>query len=125
MKNKKVFAMLAVCAMMFSGCESSSITVANSEDGMVTVTAENAEEKSGGLGYVTVEDGQKLEVKAELTGDSGIQIEVLLEEDAEEALLEETITGSDTYEFAMPAGEYIVRIAAEKGASGSMTIDGK
>ena len=126
MKNKKFLAMLAVCAMVFSGCQGGAeyaMNVKSSEDGVVTVTAENAAAKSGGTGYVTVEEGQKLEVAAELAGN--IQIEVVTEENTEEVLLNETITGSETYTFALPADEYIVRIAAEEGATGSVTIDGK
>lgn len=155
MKNKKLLIgiIIAVAVVVVMAVVSAvilmnrtgkgSMIIDNGEDGVVTVTAENAGNGSGGLGYVTLADGQKLEVTANLEENSAINIEVwqtqestvtdamteesdqLLQEiigGTSQVLLEETFTGTDARSFALPSGDYSILITAQEGATGDMTI---
>lgn len=136
MKNKKaliiiiavaVIAALAIIGYSVFSRTSSVFSVENNEDGTISVMAQNAGKNSGGLGYITLEEGQKLSVRTNLTDNSSIKIEVLPAEiDATtKVLFEETFTAIDARQFEMPAGDYTIRITAEKGATGSMDISAK
>jgi len=114
-------AAVLICAVVFSNRGSSMFSVENKEDGTVSVTAQAAGEGSGGIGYVTLKDGQTLNVRANLTDNSAIRVEVL-PASATDVLRDETFTAVDFSAFALPAGDYVVRVTAQKGATGSMTI---
>ena len=117
-------AVVAVLAAVLLNRAPSSLTIVNNEDGTVEVTAENAARGSGAIGYITLEDGQELKVRSYLTDGSSIKIEVLPAnvDAATDVLFEETFTAVDVGSFELPAGDYTLRITAEKGATGSMTV---
>lgn len=134
MKNKKILVgiivfIIAVCVVigiMFFFIKNSTFVVKNNDDGSVTVTAENASANSGGIGYITLKEEQKLEVKTDLKN-SSIKIEILSsnEDSIKDVIKEERFTKTDIRTFELPAGDYNIRITAEKDATGSMTINAK
>ena len=134
MKNKKVFIdifvvifVVVILAIIFFSSIKSTFSVENSEDGTtVTVILKNASENSGGIGYVTLKEGQKLEVEADLT-DSSVKIEVVSSDETstKEVLIEKEFTKNDTQTFELPAGDYNINIEAQKNATGKMKINAK
>ena len=139
MKKMKIFIAAAVfmsLVMILSGCGVSEFVLDNTDEGTVEIIALNSEAGSGGLGYVTVEEGEKLHVKAELTNKSSIIMEVLSAEElsdadyvngAEEAevLLEESFSGKNEYEFEIPEGDYVLRISTTAKSTGTVSIYGE
>ena len=135
-KNKKrtrlivwcsiIAAVLVICgAIIYAATRPSSyFIVDNGDDGVITVTAQNAAKSSGGIGYITIAEGQEMEVRTNLTDNSSITIEVLpANVDATtKVLMEETFTAVNADFYELPAGDYTIRITAKKGATGDMTI---
>ena len=135
-KNKKrtrlivwcsiIAAVLVICgAIIYAATRPSSyFIVDNGDDGVITVTAQNAAKSSGGIGYITIAEGQEMEVRTNLTDNSSITIEVLpANMDATtKVLMEETFTAINADFYELPAGDYTIRITAKKGATGDMTI---
>lgn len=135
-KNKKrtrlivwcsiVAAVSVICgAIIYAATRPSSyFIVDNGDDGVITVTAQNAAKGSSGIGYITIAEGQEMEVRTNLTDNSSITIEVLpANVDATtKVLMEETFTAINADFYELPAGDYTIRITAKKGANGDMTI---
>ena len=128
-----VIAVLMSLTLLLSGCGVSEFIVDNADDGTVGIMALKAEAGSGGLGYVTVEDGEKLHVDAALTKKSGIKISVVSAEylsDADyvngakdaEVIMEDTFSGELENEYEIPAGDYVLRIETTAKSTGAMTI---
>ena len=109
-KNKKrtrlivwcsiVAAVLVICgAIIYAATRPSSyFIVDNGDDGVITVTAQNAAKGSSGIGYITIAEGQEMEVRTNLTDNSSITIEVLpANVDATtKVLMEETFTADQS-----------------------------
>lgn len=135
MKNKKtlyiiigiVIAAVIAIAIAVSNQRSSFIRVDNNDDNTISVTAQKAAAESGGMGYITISEGQELYVRSNMTDHSTVRIEVLPREtDATtKVLMEESFTAIDAQYFELPAGEYVIRITAESGAEGTMDISAK
>ena len=134
MKNKKVIlctivviVVAALIAVIYFNQTSSIFSVENGENGNIVVTAQKSGKDASGMGYITLHDGQKLEVRSNLTDNSSIKIEVLPKniDATTKVLMEETFTAIDAREFELPSGDYTIRITAEKGATGSMDIKAK
>ena len=134
MKNKKVIlctiaviVVVALIAVIYFNQTSSIFSVENGENGNIVVTAQKSGKDASGIGYITLHDGQKLEVRSNLTDNSSIKIEVLPKnvDATTKVLMEETFTAIDAREFELPSGDYTIRITAEKGATGSMDIKAK
>ena len=133
--NKKI--LIALClvvvivaiiiAIIYFNQTSSTFSVENGENGNIVVTAQKAGKDASGMGYITLQEEQKLEVRTNLTDKSSIKIEVLPRniDATTKVLMEETFTAIDAREFELPAGEYTIRITAKKGATGSMDIKAK
>ena len=105
----------------------------NGEDGTITVTAKEAGEGSGGMGYLTMGEGQTMVVETALEGDSALRLQVnpgegTHAENPPEAdtsadyLLDETVSGSKTYTFDLDAGEYTVLVTAVGTTTGTARI---
>ena len=122
-----LLAAAAAAAVIMSNQTSSFFAVENNDDGSISVAAQKAAEEAGGMGYITISEGQELYVRSNLTDNSTVRIEVLPRQtDATtKVLLEESFTGIDVRYFELPEGEYIVRITAKKGAEGTMDITSK
>ena len=103
---------------------SSTFSVENNDNGIIIVTAQKSGKNASGIGYITMKETQKLEVKANLKDKSSIKIEVFpkSEDTNQKILIEETFTSIETREFDLPSGDYTIRITTKKSATGSMEI---
>ena len=106
---------------------SSIFSVENNEDGSIAVMVQKAGKNASGIGYIMLEEGQKLEVRSNLTDTSSIKLEVLPEniDATTKVLMEETFTAIDARDFEVPSGKYTIRITVEKNATGSIDIQAK
>ncbi len=122
-----VIIVMAISAIIYFNQTSSIFSVENKEDGSIAVTAQKSGESASGMGYITLEEGQKLEVRTNLTDKSSIKIEVLPKniDATTKVLMEEKFTSVDAREFELPSGEYSIRITAKKNATGTMDIKAK
>ena len=126
MRSKKNFAicmLAAVISMAFCGCqgEPKTFEVSTGEDGVITVTAKNADKDSGGDGYVTLEtDEQVVKVEADLEDDTSVEIIITDEADGQNHG-QKVVIGDEDIEFQMPAGEYMIQFVAHEGATGSLS----
>ena len=134
MKNKKVILCVAVAiviaaigVLLYFNQTSSVFSVENDEKGNIIVTAQRSGKGSSGMGYITIEDEQKFEVRSNLKDKSSIKIEVLPRnvDATTKVLMEETFTSIDAREFELPSGDYTIRVTAKKGATGTMDIKAK
>ena len=123
MKNKKIILCVAVViiiavigALLYLNQSSSVFSVENDKNGNITVTAQKSGAYASGIGYITLEDEQKLEVRTNLTDNSSIKIEVLPKniDATTKVLMEETFTSIDAREFELPSGDYTIRVTAKK-----------
>lgn len=133
MKNKLIlsgiiiaFIVVAIVIIIFN-YSGSSFILENKEDGSIIITAKNASENSGGLGEVNLQEGQKLEVKANLEKNSSIKIKVMTAnaDSRAETVLDESFKQTEEREFELPSGDYNVFVTSEKGVTGNMTINVK
>ena len=101
--------------------------VDNNEDGSISVMAQKAGKNASGIGYITLEEGQMLEVRSNLTDSSLIKIEVFPENinATTKVLMEENFTAIDARKFEFPSGKYTIRMTAIKKSTGSMDIKAK
>ena len=102
----------------------------SSKTGEIKFTAENAAKGAGGVGYLTLKEGQNLGVRSQLTKDSRVTIKVYPAEagampdfnsDVEPALTVQ-VKGIDSSRYELPAGDYILLITVARKADGSMLI---
>ncbi|MBQ3287348.1 MAG: hypothetical protein IJH45_05270 [Firmicutes bacterium] len=102
----------------------------SSKTGELKFTAENAAKGTGGVGYLTLKEGQNLGVRSQLTKDSRVTIKVYPAEagampdfnsDVEPALTVQ-VKGIDSSRYELPAGDYILLITVTRKADGSMLI---
>ena len=135
-RMKRLIAAIAVImsfAMILSGCGVSEFVLDNTDEGTVEILALKAAEGSGGLGYVSVDDGEKLHVKATLTDKSDIKMEVVSAEDLSDAdyvngvkdaevILVESFSGENEYEYEIPAGDYVLRMETAAKSTGTLSI---
>ncbi len=128
MKNKKLLAgiciMTLTMVMMLCSCQNDpqTIQVTTGEDGVITVTAENAAKDSGASGYADVQtDEQVIEVDSDL--EEGSSIEIIIKDTADGKTHGQlVVTGDADYEFAVPAGEYVIEFIASEGATGTLGV---
>ncbi len=119
--------LIAICFFIRTNHTSSIFNVINNEDGSIAINAQKAGKNASGIGYITIEEGQKLEVRSNLNDNSSIKIEVLPKniDATTKVLMEEIFTAIDAREFELPSGDYTIRITVEKNATGSMDIKAK
>ena len=119
--------LIIVIVIVIFNRDTSTFVLENKEDGSINITAKNAGENSGGVGEITIEEGQKLEVKANLEKEAAINVQVKLSNtnDNEEYVLNESFKQTEENEFELLSGSYNVFVTAEKGATGNMTINVK
>ncbi len=122
-----ILVVIVMVIVNHSNNSSSSFVLENKEDGSIIVTANNASENSGGIGEVTIQEGQKLEVKANLGEKGFIQMKVIPSsvDYKAEAVLNESFKKTEEREFELPSGIYNIFITAGKEATGNMTINVK
>lgn len=71
-----IAAVIAI-AIAVSNQRSSFIRVENNDDNTISVTAQKAPADAGGMGYITIAEGQELYVRSNMTDHSTIKIELL------------------------------------------------
>ena len=122
-----VMIVAVIGVLLYFNQTSSVFSVKNDEKGNIVVTAKKSGKDASGMGYITLKDGQKLEVKSNLTDNSSIKIEVLPRnvDATTKVLMEKTFTSIDAREFELPSGDYTIRVTAEKNATGTMNIKAK
>ena len=141
MKKLVICIVSLVMVMAFAGCSanvestSSNSTIETSVDqNTVTATFENSD--GGGMGYVTINEGENLLVNCEMEGGSfNLKFAEATEETDEDAdMEEETINDEDVIceiDFVssedmnideIPAGDYKVLITASDKATGTIVI---
>ena len=131
--NKKVFIGVAaavviigvvVAVMLLLNTQGSFLKIVNNDNGSVSVTAQNAGDNSSGIGYITIGDGQELEISCKLSGESKVKIEVYPSDvtDKDNPLVDKEFKGTDYETFDLSEGSYTAFIYAGKGATGSVDI---
>ena len=101
------------------------VTLNSPSDNEIRVEAKASAEGGGGVGYLTLADGEGLVITADLSEGSFL-VEVFYnsgEEDAEtEPIFTETFSSDDSSSYELEAGEYAIRVTAHEGATGTMTV---
>ena len=122
-----VIVIIAILSIIILKNTSAIFIVESKDDGCILVTAKKADEKSSGIGCITLKEGQKLEVRSNLKDNDSIKIEVLPDsiDSITTILKEETFKGIDVRELELKAGDYIIRISAGKNATGTVDIKAK
>ena len=131
MKNKIIIAgiiiaiIVGIIVIVVLNHKTSSFVLNNKEDGSIDITVQNASKDSGGVSEVTLQEGQKLKVKANLEKESSIKMKVKSSnaDNNEEVVLDESFKQSEEREFELPSGDYNIIFTVEKVATGSMAIN--
>lgn len=121
---KRMIIAAVVTAMCLCGCGSKAqnMKVSTGEDGVITAVAENAADKSGGSGNISITaEGQVLKVDSELSGEGQIEI-IVKDPNSGETKEQKTVSGNNDTELSLPVGEYMVALTATEGATGTVTL---
>lgn len=95
--------------------------ITNNTDDCITIAVQKAERRAFITGYITLQQGQELEVTTSLTGNSFMQLEII-SANGSDVRADEVFIATDARKVQLPPGEYIFRITAKKGTDGSITI---
>ena len=133
MKNKGLIIgiviaiIVGIIIVVFFSNNVSTFFLDNEDEGSISISTKNASKGSGGVGEVTLQEGQKLEVKANLEKESSIKVKVKSSETDSntENVLDESFKQNEEREFELPSGSYNVFVTVEKPATGNMTINAK
>lgn len=132
MKNMmKPLAVLLLVALLLAGCGKKPVFgVSSGEDNTISVTAEKAVKGSGGIGYLTVGENQSVVVAANFDDNGKILVRVFAgllgsDEFGDEPVAEVTVSGHDTAEFTIDAGEYTLAVIAEDTLNGTAALSVK
>ena len=128
--------MLAMSMVILTAC-GGSLGVAVNEDNSATITADKAApESTASAGTMTVEKGQKVVIEPTLedggvisvkfiafgAGEDADASEIVSAADSDNAVLDEEISGTESIEVDIPAGDYMVRADAVEKATGTIQI---
>ena len=119
-----VFVLIIAIILFFALWKVSTIKIDNKENNSVLVSANNASSNSGGVGYVTLNDGQKINIEANLKNDKTIKIEISKNK-TDKTLVTKEFKKDETKEYKQSQGEYAIHITAQKGATGKLKINVK
>ncbi len=130
--KKSLFAIALILVMVLSACgaKGTMSAVDNEETGGVDVVCQNAGDGSAVTGYVTIEEGQCL-VLSPVLDKGSIQVRATLMEGeattedlgtADEAALDETVSGTVMSSYDLEPGEYMLAIIAKDNPTGTMMI---
>ena len=153
MKNGKIKYILASVVTLFAlfiivGCKNSEEPgvsgprfFIDSSDGIsVLVTMNNAEKDTGDVGYITVDEGEKLAVQCNLSTDSSVKVEFYQYNDVFPSgtegitdpygAIDGSIKPIDVAEFAnqgrytteVGPGRYVVRVTVQQKATGTISV---
>jgi len=122
MKKLTKISIVLMMSMALLGCQkTSTFEILSNEDGTIKVTAENATEDSGGMGYITLEEEQLLMIDANFSENSSVEVKIMFEEPYE-VEIEEQIIGDEDKVLELPVGNYAIDISANEGTTGSLII---
>ncbi|MBR2811988.1 MAG: haloacid dehalogenase-like hydrolase [Solobacterium sp.] len=118
-------ALLAIItAIVFSQRTSRYFGVETGDDGVVTVIASNASDRSSGIGTITVGNAQQITVRSGMTDGSSISVKIRSGSDPNfNPLVEDTFKGIDVRYYMLPEGEYSILVEAAGGATGNVTFE--
>lgn len=119
-----VLVLIIAIILFFALRKVSTIKIDNKENNSVVVSANNASSNSGGVGYVTLNDGQKINIEADLKNDKTIKIEISKNK-TDKTLVTKEFKKDETKEYKLSQGEYAIHITAQKGATGKLKINVK
>lgn len=128
-----VVAVLALSMMVLSSCESSEFGIVASSDKSMVVNAENADEDCTSMvGILSVEDGEQIEIKADLS-EGSIRVEIFegdIELSDEElpdfdgkAVITADLKTTESSTGTVPAGVYTLKATSLEKATGTVTVD--
>lgn len=132
--KKRILALTAilVLALALTACGEKGymVTTDNVETGGFDISCEKAGTGTGGNGYVTIAEGQCLVISPNLEKGS-IKVKAFLMEReataedmgiADEASLDETISGRTLSTYDLEPGEYMLTVTSESNPTGTMMI---
>ncbi len=131
MKNKIILLVTAVIIVIafiigavLINYNASSFALDNKKEDNVVITLKNASTGAGGFGYITIKDGQKLNIKSNLSDKGTLEVEVFAKKDTKnKSLVHQTFKGKDSHKYELAAGEYILQVTvSKKGATGTMKV---
>lgn len=134
---KTIFALAVVltAAALCAACGQSSLSIDSGTGHGVTVTAQKAGTGTGGLAYLTLGQGQVMQVRSELDdkgciniklrpADPNVDIDTLPDLDfGEDVLLEVNFSGAGETVCDLPAGDYDLLITVTQRSSGVLAIE--
>ena len=90
----------------------------------IVVETKNASANASGMVRITLAENQELQIKANLTGESAVRVDVFPADADGEAkpVTWGKFVRTDRLTASLAAGDYAVRATAEKGATGEVTI---
>ncbi len=117
---------IAIALFIFMTKEST-FKIETKSSNEVVVTTKNASKESGGVGYITLEEGQKIVVEANLEDKSTLKVEILPEkfDKNTKALKEKDFTKTDKEEYELAAGAYAISVTSQNKATGNLNIQAK
>ena len=116
---------MTVCLLGCSQTESFGVT--SNVDNSVTVMTENAKTGSYAIGYITIEENEKLCVESKLTEDSKVQIDIIdseIDEATHQSKIVKTffVQAEENKEFALDKGEYTIKAFVLQTATGTVDL---
>ena len=125
---KKILAILLLSVLLLTACGSKPVYgVSTNEDNSISVTAEKGPKGSGGIGYLTVEEGDTVAAACKFNEGGKIQLRFFAgllgsEDFPDEPAVELEVSGQDTARITIDPGEYTVAILAESTVSGTAEV---
>lgn len=133
-KTLFALALIIAAALLCSAC-GSYLSIDSGEGDGLAVTMEKAGKGSGGLGYLTLGEGQVMLVKADFSdrgainikvrpSDPNVDIDSLPDLDFKEnVLVDVDFTGQSESEYELPAGDYDLLLTVARRGSGTLTVE--
>lgn len=132
MKNKKlkiigisVAALIVIAAVIAIAYHFRPVFEVSFFDDSIIVEASRAAADACETGNIKVAEGQVVEIKADLRAEDTVRVELFPADDKDmtQYVFWGDFSSANRSSFTLSAGEYIVRITAQKGATGSLTLD--
>lgn len=147
MKKKLILllALVMIVAVFLPGCGKSDNSassdetdtfISSNEDNTVSISTDKTGKGTGGLAYITVNEGEELIVEKELQKKSQIELKIYKSEEeqsmdaipveatdeAGEPLLDIVVEGEGTDTYTLDPGTYTIGVSIEKKSTGTVTL---
>ena len=133
MKNKKklriigiaVLLLVVIAAVFAVAYHFRPVFNVDFSDESIVVEASRAKADASETGNINVAEGETVEIKADLRADDIIRVELFPASDkiVAQPVFWGDFSSASGSSFTLPAGEYFVRITAQKGATGSLRVN--